>query len=818
MKFSESMTIDQVIEEICKSSKFNRHQSFNLFRPSSNLWLRNRSATLGSFDFEAKETILFVSRYHALTLTLPPSNRKQLLLVDFSRPIKQILPYLLRKFDISDDSDHFLLHLKEKDLDLDPQTSLIDQNVDPNYSSLSIRDRRASPVAVLTPQSSFSGSSPVNLTAGIAQLQGIVKQGPLTKANRKKKWERRWFVLSQDHLFYYRSQADPHPAGVIPVASFQLRSQVDLKKRLYQFELVSAEAVPTAKHNCYPIRANDEPSLKEWMGILQPITGRSLLKAGEDEGASAKKVFGGKLEDACDAGKMVPFVVLDAIQYLQARALEVEGIFRLSGSAPRIQQYIAQYNQGERVNFGAEPDPHTVSGVMKQFFRDMEEPILTYELYTDFMAADAAGKWDLHLKLGYLRHLIASLPARNRDTLIYLFDFLLVVAKHSSVNQMAFHNLATVFGPNLLKPRGTNMLALVSGTTFINSITHALLENYETIFKNGPMPPLPSPSDPDREPTPGAVASFDFPGTNPQELPLKTGDLVHVFHKDTDGWWRGESNGRFGRFPGQYVKLLSAVALARALKKQAYERKMNQLAEREKEELSKVSRLEEELAAETAQLAQLEAFSQKILSESTANQLKIADGIKPYNLKQFASQLLSVMASSAQDTTTAAQLEENLLTEVGTLHKALVSITTPAADPKKAKKDKKADISHIELVRDSLFHAQTKVQSLQTSRRSLVEHRKILHTDLNALGNILDLLIPPSADPPNLTLSLDLARQSASSLPPTSPRPMVPTSSSSLISSTPTKSTHTRSKSGKKEKKEKKEKKSKSKESSKKKK
>ncbi|MDP2434737.1 MAG: SH3 domain-containing protein [archaeon] len=759
MKFSESGTAGSVIDEICRTNKFSHPDSYYLFRPAKQGWLKDKEALVRSFEFEAKETVLFLSRYQPVAVL--HGGKKQLVLVDFVRPLHLIMSYILRKFKLDGAPAGYSLFHKERATTLDSQASLLSQNVDPNYSTLSLQcsGEQASSSSSGGPSSSSSSShaQSVDTTAALAQLQDIVKQGPLTKANRKKKWERRWFALSQDHLFYYKSQGDPHPSGFVPLSSFQIRTAVDAKKRVFQFELFSSDIPAGAKRALYPIRCPDEASMNQWIAVLQPVTGRPVIKEGEEPNAP-KKVFGGKLEDACDAGKVIPYVVLDAIQYIETKALQVEGIFRLSGSAPKIQQYIAQYNLGERANFATENDPHTVCGVMKQFFRDMEEPILTYELYADFMAADAAGKWDLALKLGYLRHLLSQLPSRNRETLTYLFEFLQVVARHSSANQMAFHNLATVFGPNLLKSRGTNMLALVSGTAFINSITHTMLENFEAVFKNGPMP-QPAPADADKEPAPGAAVVFDFPGTNPHELPLQTGDLVHVFHKDADGWWRGESNGRYGRFPGQYVKLLSAVAMARGIKKQAYERKMHQLKQAEADERTKIQALKESLAEESAKLAAKNAQAQASLATSQQVQATITQVLGPFYLGQCVNQLISSLAESSQDFASVASLEENLLTEVGSLHKALLSITT-TPDPKKVKKDKKAqDTSHIELVRDNLLQIQTKLQAQQQAHRQLHEHRKVVLADLTDLSSVVDSLGCPITSPDALSTVIQDAKK-----------------------------------------------------------
>lgn len=34
------------------------------------------------------------------------------------------------------------------------------------------------------------------------------------------------------------------------------------------------------------------------------------------------------------------------------------------------------------------------------------------------------------------------------------------------------------------------------------------------------------------------------------EITLRVGDVVFIFHKHESGWWTGECNGKYGIFPG----------------------------------------------------------------------------------------------------------------------------------------------------------------------------------------------------------------------------------------------------------------------------
>ena len=63
-----------------------------------------------------------------------------------------------------------------------------------------------------------------------------------------------------------------------------------------------------------------------------------------------------------------------------------EGLFRVSGSHQLVTLLKVQINEGHDVNFVENStDPHVVAHLLKQFLRELPEPLLTYELYADFI-------------------------------------------------------------------------------------------------------------------------------------------------------------------------------------------------------------------------------------------------------------------------------------------------------------------------------------------------------------------------------------------------------------------------------------------------
>lgn len=76
-----------------------------------------------------------------------------------------------------------------------------------------------------------------------------------------------------------------------------------------------------------------------------------------------------------------------------------------------------------------------------------------------------------------------SLPTPNRTLLFRLLPFLGSVVKYADINKMAIHNVATVFGPNILRSADNSAIAMIQGTAAVNAITCDMIKNYEEIIE-----------------------------------------------------------------------------------------------------------------------------------------------------------------------------------------------------------------------------------------------------------------------------------------------------------------------------------------------
>lgn len=166
-------------------------------------------------------------------------------------------------------------------------------------------------------------------------------------------------------------------------------------------------------------------------------------------------MFGTDLsEQAIKEDRMVPQIVEQCINAVETRGLDYEGIYRKSGGAGQMRMIQQSFEQGlpidlddvEEVN-----DICAVTSVLKHYFRQLPNPLLTYELYSQFIelaSIDTAEK-----RFETCMNLLSQLPQANHDTLKVLIQHLARVRSRSSENLMTAKNLAVVFAPTLLRDR-----------------------------------------------------------------------------------------------------------------------------------------------------------------------------------------------------------------------------------------------------------------------------------------------------------------------------------------------------------------------------
>ncbi|XP_040887801.1 active breakpoint cluster region-related protein [Toxotes jaculatrix] len=151
-------------------------------------------------------------------------------------------------------------------------------------------------------------------------------------------------------------------------------------------------------------------------------------------------------------GVLVPHVVRCCVEELERRGMDEVGIYRISGTASEIGMLKAAFNSNlrEAVTRLRSAEVNAVSGVLKLYFRELPEPLIPTELFQGL--ARTLDIQDMDSRLVSMLTLLQSCPDANRHTFLYLMHHLQRVAGKQDINKMSLLNLATVFGPSLLRP------------------------------------------------------------------------------------------------------------------------------------------------------------------------------------------------------------------------------------------------------------------------------------------------------------------------------------------------------------------------------
>ncbi|XP_043939392.1 uncharacterized protein LOC122811525 [Protopterus annectens] len=142
--------------------------------------------------------------------------------------------------------------------------------------------------------------------------------------------------------------------------------------------------------------------------------------------------------------EVIPQFLVDACEFL-SRHLCIEGLFRKSGSVVRVKDLKGRLEAGEKCLESSLP--YDVAMVVKQFLRDLPEPLIPRELQDMLCQAQLIPSESERTLVTILTTCL--LPKLNAATLKYFFKFLQSVASRCEDNKMDCNNLSMVFAPTL---------------------------------------------------------------------------------------------------------------------------------------------------------------------------------------------------------------------------------------------------------------------------------------------------------------------------------------------------------------------------------
>jgi len=158
----------------------------------------------------------------------------------------------------------------------------------------------------------------------------------------------------------------------------------------------------------------------------------------------------------------------------------MEGIYRKSGAASVIQTIREGFERNPFDYDISDPDLdiHAVTSTLKQYFRKLPNPLVTYEVYE--LVIDSGEVNPVSARIELLQKSLLELPTVHRDVLEFLIFHLRRVVDRHAENLMTFQNVAVVFAPTIMRPE--SLAREMTDVQKKNDVLKFLVENCQEIF------------------------------------------------------------------------------------------------------------------------------------------------------------------------------------------------------------------------------------------------------------------------------------------------------------------------------------------------
>nr|XP_029137350.1 rho GTPase-activating protein 44-like isoform X7 [Labrus bergylta] len=299
-------------------------------------------------------------------------------------------------------------------------------------------------------------------------------------------------VLDMDSArtrFHQSSKSSSHPSTLQPGAkSESLREEMEeaanrmeicrdqLSADMYSFV---AKEIDYANYFQTLIETQAEYHRKS-LEILHSILPQ--IKA-HQEAWVEKPSFGKSLEEHLNiSGREIAFPIEACVTMLLECGMQEEGLFRVAPSASKLKKLKASLDCGVLDVQEYSSDPHAIAGALKSYLRELPDPLMTTELYDEWI--QASNVQDMDKRLQALMTACEKLPTDNLNNFRYLVKFLSKLTEYQDANKMTPGNMAIVLGPNLLwthtEPNMTEMMTTLS--LQIVSIIEPIIQHADWFF------------------------------------------------------------------------------------------------------------------------------------------------------------------------------------------------------------------------------------------------------------------------------------------------------------------------------------------------
>uniref|UniRef100_A0A8D3D9N5 Rho GTPase activating protein 42a n=1 Tax=Scophthalmus maximus TaxID=52904 RepID=A0A8D3D9N5_SCOMX len=168
--------------------------------------------------------------------------------------------------------------------------------------------------------------------------------------------------------------------------------------------------------------------------------------------------------------------VKKCIELVETRGITTLGLYRTGGVNSKVQRLMTSVFGKMKDFFYFSEATTTITSGLKNYFRCLAEPLLTYRLHKEFIKA---AKYDDHkYRVRAIHALVHKIPEKNRVMLDLLTYHLFKVSSHSEQNMMTVSNLGMIFGPTLMRSQEETVAAMMN-IKFQNIVVEIIIENHD---------------------------------------------------------------------------------------------------------------------------------------------------------------------------------------------------------------------------------------------------------------------------------------------------------------------------------------------------
>lgn len=287
----------------------------------------------------------------------------------------------------------------------------------------------------------------VPANGGPVEAVSTIETVPYWTRSRRKTAAMEWDSESVKSQDVFKAADNPEGENKAEPSTPQSKGSVRLHDFVSKTVIKPESCVPCGKRikfgkislKCRDCRVASHPECRE----------RCPLPCIPNLGGTPVRIGEGVLTDYVpDTAPMIPPLLVHCVSEIEQRGLHEAGLYRLSGADRTVKDLKEKFLRSKTVPVLSKVDDiHAITGLLKDFLRNLKEPLLTFRLNRTFMEAAEVSDEDNSIALMY--QTISDLPQPNRDTLAFLILHLKRVAD-SLDTKMDISNLARVFGPTIV--------------------------------------------------------------------------------------------------------------------------------------------------------------------------------------------------------------------------------------------------------------------------------------------------------------------------------------------------------------------------------